>query len=716
MQHKDGYLAHISEDGSCYQSVIDHLIGTARRAERFAAPFGGGEQAFNAGMMHDTGKYQDEFQEYIRGSGIRVDHSTAGAQEAKRLHQPDAAFAIAGHHGGIPDGGSKIDLPTSGTLMGRLQKKLGSYDAWEREAKDKLKEIKRPERKWSGNFSRAFYIRMLFSCLVDADYLDTEEFMRGTVPRGGYADITELLERLETYISRWKNPDNELNSRRNDILKACLKAGSENSPGLYTLTVPTGGGKTISSLAFALRHAVANGLSRVIYVIPYTSIIDQTAEVFKDMLGEENVIEHHSGVEQYASEYDLDAVAYRKLLATENWDAPVIVTTAVQFFESLFSNRPSRCRKLHNIASSVIIFDETQTLPVDCLKPCVAAIGELVKNYCATAVMCTATQPALERMFDELAHGMKSVEICPNPHDMYSFFRRTELRHRGTIAQEELAARLSASPQVLCVVNRRATARELHALLPKEGSYCLTTLLCARDRKRLIAEIRKRLLDGLPCRVVSTSLIEAGVDINFPEAWREEAGLDSILQTAGRCNREGKNPREKSIVTVFRLSGQSVIPSMRKNVDSTIRVMNDFDDMASLEAIRSYFESYYAYKGDAALDKKDILRLFDAEFYPFAKVAERFKLIDSHTYTLYIPVYEGKALVGRLLSDDVDRGLYRRLGQYSVNVYKNHIERLIQAGAAKALGDEQFVLMDINAYDCNVGLSMDAETGMAIFG
>ena len=402
---------------------------------------------------------------------------------------------------------------------------------------------------------------MLFSCLVDADYQDTQNFMEGPPPRGGYSTPAALLEKLQQYIQPWWDARTELNRKRCEILQTCLDAGPACPDGPYTLTVPTGGGKTVASLAFALTHAAARGKDRVIYVIPYTSIIDQTAEVFQKILGPENVVEHHAGVETSVPEGDADPALYRKALATENWDAPVIVTTAVQFFESLYGSRPARCRKLHNIANSVVVFDEAQTLPVPHLRPCVAAIGQLVQYYGVTAVLCTATQPALQPLFAELAPGLALRELRPDTAGMESVFRRTTLAMAGELSEEALTAQLNAAPQALCVVNRRATAQKLYAALAEEGRYCLTTLLCPADRKRLLREIRARLQAGLPCRVVSTSLIEAGVDVDFPAVWREEAGLDSILQAAGRCNREGRRAADSSPVTVFRLQGQRV-PAM----------------------------------------------------------------------------------------------------------------------------------------------------------
>ena len=346
-----------------------------------------------------------------------------------------------------------------------------------------------------------------------------------------------------------------------------MEKGAHGAPGLYTLTVPTGGGKTFASLSFALEQAAAQGMKRVIYVIPYMSIIDQTAAVFADLLGAENVLADYSCADYKSLEREnLTPAQYRQLLASENWDASVVVTTAVQFFESLYANRSSRCRKLHNIANSVIIFDEAQTLPTSYLLPCVSAIAQLVRHYHATAVLCTATQPALEPYFRQFAPELPLQEIVPDTATLYTTLRRTTLCDAGELTLEALTSQLCALSQVLCVVNRRKTAQEVYAALPAEGSYCLTTLLCAADRRRQLAEIRQRLRESLPCRVVSTSLIEAGVDVDFPAAYREQCGLDSLLQTAGRCNREGHRSVEESLVYRFTLEGCGVPQMLRQNV------------------------------------------------------------------------------------------------------------------------------------------------------
>lgn len=383
------FVTHRREDGT-FQPLKEHIENVGERAAQFAAAFDAAEHGREAGLLHDIGKYSSKGQKRQRDPEhtAKVDHSSAGAQEAFRRKDPMAAFAVAGHHGGLPDFGSRGDTD-GGTLCSRLNKPLTGGDdpsAWKQEI---VLPSSIPMPSWAVNCQegrvQALYTRMLFSCLVDADFLDTEAALQGRQPRGGYASLEELLQKLQSHVAPWlKKPKNELCAKRSAILQSCLQGG-EREEGLYTLTVPTGGGKTVSSLAFALTHAVRHDMKRVVYVIPYTSIIEQNAKVFAEILGPENVLEHHSQTELADEKGDSETLeARRRRLACENWDAPVIVTTAVQFFESLYAAKTSRCRKLHNLAGSVVIFDEAQTLPVPFLKPCVSAIGELVRHYGGT--------------------------------------------------------------------------------------------------------------------------------------------------------------------------------------------------------------------------------------------------------------------------------------------------------------------------------------------
>ena len=705
----DEYLAHIGPNGE-KQTVLEHLNQTSSLCSRFAAAFGAEEQGRLAGLAHDIGKYSDAFQRRLNG-GPKVDHATAGAWECTRRGQIFAAFAVAGHHGGLPDGGGQGDSPDQSTFFGRMnramQGKLESYGRWTEELM--LPQVAIPDR-FSSQTEGMFFTRMLYSCLVDADFLDTEAFMAETpVPRGGGEPIDALEQKLLCHISNWFPAQTSLNEQRCEILSRCLEQGETQKPGLFTLTIPTGGGKTVASLAFALRHAKAHGLDRVVYVIPYTSIIEQNAQVFRDILGDENVLEHHSGV-LYDIENEADSQAIRMAKATENWDKPVVVTAAVQFFESLFADRSSKCRKLHNLARSVIIFDEAQMLPVPYLRPCVFAISQLVKHYGVSAVLCTATQPSLDGLFQEFLPGTAPVELCPPGLDQSVFRRVTFRREESTLSCLALAQRLNERNQALCVVNRRKSAQEIYALLKHEGSFHLSTLMCPAHRKAVLEEIRQRLINGLTCRVVSTSLIEAGVDVDFPEVFREEAGLDSILQAAGRCNREGKRPAEESIVTIF-LSETPPPALFHRNIDAGRLALGQFDRPDSAEAISCYFNTLLTVTGKAGQDKENILPMMDDSLtlMPFRTVAERFHLIESDTRTVYIPWGEGCLLLDRLRAGERTQALFRALGQYSVSIYPDHFGSLDRAGGLELLEDGSGILADPTLYSGDMGLTLEPE-------
>lgn len=723
-------IAHINENGE-EQSIKEHLQGTAERAAAFAAEFGCADIGYLCGLMHDIGKYSDEFQRRIQDPEHtrKVDHSTAGAKELIALsgNYIPMAMAVAGHHSGLLDGGNpSTSYAQDGTFFGRLNNcDLPEYGAWKEEIVPQTVSI--PEWCKGGNSPRltmSFFIRMIFSCLVDADYLDTENFMLGhEAVRGGYHTPDELLKRFETYIEPWlqgksraEGRQKELCEARNLILQNCMKKGAACERGIFTLTVPTGGGKTTASLGFALNQMCSHKMKRVIYVIPYTSIIDQNALVFSKILGEENVVEHHSGI-IYETGIQSET-SHRKMLATENWDAPVIVTTAVQFFESLYACKTSKCRKLHNIANSVIIFDEAQTIPVPYLEPCVAVMAELVKNYRASVVLCTATQPSLQDMFQKYYPDAPIQEICDNVPGNYHLFRRTQIHNVGEVTTEALCEKLSSYKQVLCIVNKRKTAQLLYQQMKGEGVYCLTTLLCPAHRKEKIAEIKERLRDGHICRVIATSLIEAGVDVDFPAVYRQEAGLDSVIQAAGRCNREGKKALEDSRVCIFRLPEERD-RFLAQNIDSLRWTQKSFEDIASLEAIDFYFSFYRELLGKENLDQKKILSSLgghlDGKIFPFSSVAQMFRLIEKDTQTVYIPIDQGEELIQQIADGKADKNTFRRLGQYGVNVYPDHFEALWKAGCIEPVGDMIYVLRDMNQY-CKegTGLQMDVETGYGI--
>ena len=709
------YLAHLTEDGRT-QTILEHLKGTASLCSAFAAAFDAEAQGQLAGMAHDIGKYSAAFQRRLHG-GPKVDHASAGAFECLKAQQLAAAFAISGHHGGLPDGGGRGDAAGAGTFWGRInrasQGRLEDYHAWQ-------SEFSLPHANTSAfagtRLEGMFFTRMLFSCLVDADYTDTGAFMDNSpyLPASS-SSMEELWRRLETYVSGWFPPKGALNMQRCVILEQCMSAGAQYGPGLFTLTVPTGGGKTVASLSFALAQAKARRMKRIVYVIPYTSIIEQTAQAFREILGDENVLEFHSGVQFDQQEDDASSPEAVPLTrSVETWDVPVIVTTAVQFFESLYACQPSKCRKLHNLAQSVLIFDEAQMLPLPYLRPCVWAIAQLVRHYGASAVLCTATQPALDPIFQEFAPEIPIREICPMAEAHWESFRRVSFQQAGTLSWMDLAARLQQQEQVLCVVNTRRAAREVFHQLSGPGNFHLSTLMYPAHRRRILDEIRRRLRDGLPCRVVSTSLIEAGVDVDFPAVYRELSGLDSILQAAGRCNREGKRPPEDSIVTIFQ--GEDPPPRLfETSIGAGKIVLDHCQDVSSRAAIHTYFSTLLDLKGAEAQDAHHILPLMESEFFPFRTVAERFHLIESPTTTVYLPLEEGAGLVELLRSGQYSRTLYRRLGQYGVSVYPQHLAALEQAGALEHLEDGSVVLRDIGLYTQTTGLTLEPSGGNALF-
>ena len=709
------YLAHLTEDGRT-QTILEHLKGTASLCSAFAAAFDAEAQGQLAGMAHDIGKYSAAFQRRLHG-GPKVDHASAGAFECLKAQQLAAAFAISGHHGGLPDGGGRGDAAGAGTFWGRInrasQGRLEDYHAWQSEFS--LPHANTPA--FAGTrLEGMFFTRMLFSCLVDADYTDTGAFMDNSpyLPASS-SSMEELWRRLETYVSGWFPPKGALNMQRCVILEQCMSAGAQYGPGLFTLTVPTGGGKTVASLSFALAQAKARRMKRIVYVIPYTSIIEQTAQTFREILGDENVLEFHSGVQFDQQEDDASSPETAPLTrSVETWDVPVIVTTAVQFFESLYACQPSKCRKLHNLAQSVLIFDEAQMLPLPYLRPCVWAIAQLVRHYGASAVLCTATQPALDPIFQEFAPEIPIREICPMAEAHWESFRRVSFQQAGTLSWMDLAARLQQQEQVLCVVNTRRAAREVFHQLSGPGNFHLSTLMYPAHRRRILDEIRRRLRDGLPCRVVSTSLIEAGVDVDFPAVYRELSGLDSILQAAGRCNREGKRPPEDSIVTIFQ--GEDPPPRLfETSIGAGKIVLDHCQDVSSRAAIHTYFSTLLDLKGAEAQDAHHILPLMESEFFPFRTVAERFHLIESPTTTVYLPLEEGAGLVELLRSGQYSRTLYRRLGQYGVSVYPQHLAALEQAGALEHLEDGSVVLRDIGLYTQTTGLTLEPSGGNALF-
>ena len=644
-----------------WEPLRDHLHHVGTLASQFATAFGARDAALAAGLLHDIGKMSAAFQAYIDGAGSSPDHSSAGAIEAVTLFPGPIgrliAFAVAGHHAGLADGAG-----VSGSLDARLARSgdLPDYRGWRALVPDLPSDVA-PSLAGAPDdlgYTFAFLGRMLFSCLVDADFIETERFYAEAegqrLERGRHTPLAVLRERLDRYLDDLaaRSAPTPLNARRADILHHA-RSKAALPPGLFTMTVPTGGGKTLAGLAFALDHAIAHGLDRVVYVIPYTSIIEQTAGIFREALADADgeapdVLEHHGNVDWDEAQTPVERDALAKLRrAAENWDVPVVVTTAVQFFESLHANRTSRCRKLHNLAKSVIVLDEAQTLPLALLRPCMAAIGELANIYRASVVLCNATQPALKRQ-DAFKGGLDipdARELAPDPEGLYRALRRVAVEHLPEpVDDATIAERFAERPQMLCIVNSRKHAQALYGAIEAfPGARHLTTLMCPAHRRQVLADVRADLRAGNPVRLVSTSLIEAGVDVDFPEVWRAENGLDSIAQAAGRCNREGKAKTGR--VVIFAAAEGNPPPMFRQQVDAMRNALRLHpDDPLGLAAVRAYFQQLYWSKGD---DQLDAARL-DGEPYPILPALHR--SFDSNRMIANAP-YASVAAAFRMIDD-----------------------------------------------------------------
>ena len=727
-----------------WQTLQNHSVNVGEMAAEFARVFGAQEIACQTGRLHDLGKYSEAFNHRLHG-GPSVDHATAGAKIAVEcwgnVIGKLMAFCIAGHHAGLANGSSEGD--NRRTLKDRLALQFGIDipaldNLWQQEIK-LPQNLSAPPLKADTHhpfFSYAFFTRMLYSCLVDADYLDTEAFYLNlenkASERDGYPDLNALQHNFNQFINNFRRriaqaPEQTeaekrnaaLNRLRSEILDYAVEQAAQ-PQGLFTLTVPTGGGKTFTSMAFALEHAKRHGMRRVIYVIPFTSIIEQNAAEFRKAfgeLGEQAVLEHHSTFDN--GKLQDEATKDKLRLASENWDAPIVVTTAVQFFESLFADRSSRCRKLHNIAGSVIILDEAQMLPLNLLLPIMQAIKELAQNYRCSVVMCTATQPAVQAE-NGFYRGFENMrEIAPKPTALFDKLRRTTVQHIGTQTDADLFAKLGEHPQMLVIVNNRRHARSLYDQAKHlDGTFHLTTLMCAKHRSQKLDEIRGRLKNGEPCRVIATSLIEAGVDVDFPLVMRAEAGLDSVAQAAGRCNREGKRPSENSFVWIFAPEEQWKAPPELATQTAVMRLTADSfsDNLLSTQAVAAYFTELYQLEG-SELDNKKILKMHNdtgqSLDFPFQTIADKFRMIESHMQPLIIPFdVEAENLISSLQHADHIGGLLRKLQPYTVQIPEKALAALYKAGRIEPINEKNFgkqfyALIGLDLYDDVAGLSWE---------
>lgn len=739
----DSLYAHSKADvapGPGWHELARHLRAVAELAAGFASLWGAREWGHAAGLWHDLGKAAPDWQAFLRETGPEAhvlgeeqprpavttrrrgpDHSSAGAIHAGKQFGRGGLpiqFAIAGHHAGLAD---------CGDLDGRLSDKLPRYtETLKGVSPDELGPVLAPafphfvtaaNRPELQRRRLEMFTRLLFSALVDADCLDTERFFDaggGTALRGVWPALARYLPVLEAHVEHLESTaaPTSVNRRRHQVLEWC-RAAAERPPGTYTLTVPTGGGKTLSSLVFALRHAQRHGFHRVVVALPFISVLDQTASIFREVfepaLGPDVLVEHHSAIEPVH-----DTAANR--LASENWDAPLVVTTQVQLFESLFANRPSACRKLHSLANSVLVLDEVQTLPASLLAPIIDVLQDLHANYGVSVLLTTATQPSLHTRelgpwrFEGL--DPKPTEIVPAESitELFDAFRRVAVhwpQDHAPLSWISLAERLVPHPQVLAIVHRRRDAADLwQALADSAGDDVLhlSALMCPAHRRRVLGLIRQRLAFGEVCRVVSTQLVEAGVDVDFPVVYRAMAGLEALAQSAGRCNREGRHQ-----VGRFEVFHPPTEPPgvLRLHRDEAMLMLDEDPalDLMAPATFGKYFDRVY---GRRATDARGIQAL--RSDLRFEETAARFRMIDSAVEPVFVPYGpKGRRAIDVLRHAGPSRERFRALQPYGVTVYPGDLRDLVASGAVELLHETVYVLVAGSMYDARLGLKVAPE-------
>ena len=713
-------ISHIYKENERWiiQSNKEHIDGVAKLSSFFASEFGMSSWGKMLGILHDIGKQSNAFQQHIKKeSGYAPDtkvigdyhHAYIGAVIARNLYGKSAdnffVNQILSHHSGLHDS-DELDGENS-----ELKKNIPA------EVNTNIEKTVLDKLSFKCEASDIHHLsRMLYSCLVDADYLDTEAFMDNVSSklRANKTALKDLLPKLEAYLRNLNDraENTEVNRIRSEVQLQCIQTAV--SPiGFYSLTVPTGGGKTLSSLVWAMKHAIHNGQKRIIIAIPYTSIIIQTAAILRKIFGVENVLEHHSNVDP--EQIKDEKLREQMKLATENWDYPIVVTTNVQLFESMFSNKPSICRKLHNIVNSVLILDEVQTLPMDYLQPIVDSLKTYNRLFKVSVLFTTASQPVLSGFIEGCNpkvsfQGIKEIkEIIPKDFKLYERLRRVKLEiDNSGKSYDEVADLLKQHKRVLCIVNTRRDAKELYERLPHEGiTLHLSKMMCPAHISETIEQMKAVLKDDNNeiVRVVSTQLIEAGVDIDFPVVFRQETGLDSVLQAAGRCNREGK--KDVCTTYVFSLAKEHNLAKGRIQDGNNARLsLNTSSDWFAPETMSSYFRQLYC-RNDS-FDKKDMKHyLYDVRNMYFASAAKNFRLIEDKGKTVVVCWKDSMELIEDLLQNGPSYLLMKKISKYCVNIYQRDFEALCKMGVVTEKKEGFFVVDYAKQYDKHIGLRID---------
>lgn len=726
------YKAHVREKTKEIQTVKEHAEGTADLAANFSIPELAGVMRV-MGLLHDTGKFLSAFQRRINGENIRVEHSICGAREAKKRYNSSLlgmlmAYCIAGHHGGLPDGGGKGDRTDGPSLYARLNRECGDYSAYKEEIYlpqlDDGAIIRFLAQNCGSQVEKlidqfAFWTRYAYSCLVDADWIDTELFCTGGRLRGMQADFQSALALTEKKLDGFVC-ETSLQKSRAGLQKQVFD-GVDGDAEIYLVNMPTGSGKTLCSVKAALKRALKTGKKRIIYICPFNAIIDQTARELSDLFGSTVEILRHQSTFSYEEQEDLDE-DYRKLAvcAAENWDAQFIITTAVQFFETVNSNRRGKLRKMHNLADSILVFDEAHLMPQKYLQPCLQAVAYITRYLNSEAFFLTATMPDFERLVRQYA--MEDSQICNLVADrsLFPVFQKCKYRYAGELSAEQLVLSAGNYASALVIVNKKATARKLYQMATGK-KYCLTTYMTAGDRERIIAEIKEELkkqeelvASGFPleeCRiqVFATSLVEAGVDLDFVSVYRELSGLDSILQAGGRCNREGK--RAEAEVHIFRYDDQDgkKAPDPDERAGLTWGLLQEFADISCSESIDTYYNRLFFLKEQEI--QRYAMHQFCKDLYsiPFREYAEKFRLIEEENVVSIVILQDETC---RNVTEEMrqsGKGNARLVQRYACSVSRKEFETLYSQRVVDDYGTGIWCLTNSDYYDIECGICFEAK-------
>ena len=711
------YIGHTSDDGR-KQLLLDHLNGTSKLCRENANEFWADIAEF-VGQIHDIGKYTSGFQKRINGAeNIRVEHAICGAKEVAKAppksYVPMIEYCVAGHHSGLPDGGTKVDGEEDSTLHGRMKRKTGDYSAYENEVKleypkDNLRELFDVSNQREIIERYSFFTRYLFSCLTDADFIDTERFVTPNTDRGIDGDFQKAYEKVCEKLNSFKI-ETKLQESRSIIQEQVYKSVESNA-NVYTLNMPTGSGKTLCSIRAALKTAIENKKKRIIYVIPYVSIIEQTAKVFEDIFGDVlPVLQHHSNYDfdDDKNEDENEITSEKLKRSCENWDAKLIVTTNIQFFESLYHYKGRRLRKLHNLADSVIIFDEIHMLPIDYIQPCLRAIGYVTKYLNSTAILMSATMPNYDKFMERYMSGVK-IENAVKDTSLFNVFDKCRYEYIGKCELASLAEKAQEYDNALIIVNKRKTARELYDMC-SGNKYHLSTYMTPLHRSEIIAKIKEDIKNGINTTVISTSLIEAGVDLDFKAVFREIAGIDNILQSGGRCNREGK--MDMGDVFVFETDGGNYQTKKKSDIiiraNITRNLFEEFENISTDKCIKEYYGRLLNYK-EKKIEENTITAIMGNDLridgIPFRTYAESFNFIDNQVIGIVIPCDENRGLIKEL--KDGKLSVKRNLQRYSASVNKDEFKELFQIGIIETLDCGVCILANTDYYKSDVGLTLE---------